>query len=196
MKSTYENFIGVYENAFSAEYCDSLIAHYEWAAKNNRTFGRPEQERIKKDDSTVMNPITSHEIAFMNPNITTYVNEFNNGFWDNCYAEYLKEYSVLADYEKHTVCTYKIQKTLPTGGYHVWHCEEGSKEHAGRIGAYLLYLNDVAEGGETEFLYFSKRVKPKKGTLLIFPSNFPWAHRGNPPLSGEKYILTGWVEFA
>jgi hypothetical protein len=196
MNSKYENFIGIYENAFSAEYCDALIAHYEWAAKNNRTFGRPNPERIKKDDSTTLNPNSAHEIAFMNPNIANYVNEFNSGFWDTCYAEYLKEYSTLADYERHTVCSYKIQKTLPTGGYHVWHCEEGSKEHAGRMGVYLLYLNDVEEGGETEFLYFSKRIKPKKGTLLIFPSNFPWAHRGNPPLSGEKYIMTGWVEFA
>lgn len=196
MKSKYENFVGIYENAFSDEYCDALIQHYEWAAKNNRSFGRPEAERVKKDDSTVLNPINQHDIAFLSPNIAAYVDEFNRVFWDQCYAEYLKEYSVLADYDRHTVYTYKIQKTLPAGGYHVWHCEDGSKLHAGRIGVYILYLNDVEDGGETEFLYFSKRVKPKKGTLLIFPSNYPWAHRGNPPLSGEKYIMTGWVEFA
>lgn len=196
MKSTYENFVGIYENAFSDEYCDALIQHYEWAAKNNRSFGRPEAERIKKDDSTVLNPISQHDINFLTPNIGAYVDEFNRVFWEQCYAEYLKEYSVLADYDRHTVYTYKIQKTLPSGGYHVWHCEDGSLLHSARVGVYILYLNDVEEGGETEFLYFSKRIKPKKGTLLIFPPNFPWSHRGNPPLSGEKYIMTGWIEFS
>ena len=40
------------------------------------------------------------------------------------------------------------------------------------------------------------RVAAKKGRLVIFPANYPWTHRGNPPLSGEKYIMTGWVEFS
>ena len=56
-----------------------------------------------------------------------------------------------------------------------------------------IYLNDVKEGGETEFLHFSKRVKPKTGRIVIWPAGFPYVHRGNPPLSGEKYILTSWM---
>jgi hypothetical protein len=59
----------------------------------------------------------------------------------------------------------------------------------------ILYLNDVEEGGETEFLYFSKRVKPKQGTLLLFPASFTHTHRGNPPLSGTKYIMNTWLEY-
>ena len=54
---------------------------------------------------------------------------------------------------------------------------------------------DRDEGGETEFLYQSMRVKPKQGTLLIWPAAFTHTHRGNPPLSNEKYIVTGWTEF-
>jgi len=38
------------------------------------------------------------------------------------------------------------------------------------------------------------RVKPKKGRLILFPAGFTHTHRGNPPLDGEKYIITGWVE--
>ena len=56
-----------------------------------------------------------------------------------------------------------------------------------------MHLNDVEEGGETEFLHFSKRVKPKTGRIVIWPAGFPYVHRGNPPLSGEKYILTSWM---
>ena len=88
----------------------------------------------------------------------------------------------------------KIQKTLPTEGYHVWHIEHG-KGYANEPRAFVfsIYLNDVEEGGETEFLHFSKRVQPKAGRIVIWPAGFPYLHRGNPPLSGEKYILTSWM---
>jgi hypothetical protein len=58
----------------------------------------------------------------------------------------------------------------------------------------MLYLNDVEEGGETEFLYLKKRIKPQQNRLLIWPAGFTHTHRGNPPLSNNKYIITGWVE--
>lgn len=196
MKSTYQNFVGIYDNAISEQMCDQLIEYFEWCQKNNRTYARPEEERVKKDDSTILNPADYSEINFSYPNIQNFICDFNDKFWSQCYKEYLENYSVLLDYDKHTIYTYKVQKTLPSGGYHVWHSEDGTKSHAFRIGVYILYLNDVEEGGETEFLYQSMRVAPKKGRLVIFPSNYPWAHRGNPPLSGVKYILTGWTEFA
>lgn len=196
MQSSYDNFVGVYDGAFSDAYCDSLIEYFDWCSKQNRSFGRTEAERLKKDESALLNPVSQQTINFATPNITMYINEFNQGFWDTCYKEYRDTYSVLSDYDNHTIYTYKIQRTEPTGGYHIWHSEDGSKEFSKRVGVYILYLNDVEEGGETEFLYFSKRVKPKKGRLMIFPPNYPWAHRGNPPLSGVKYILTGWTEFS
>ena len=195
MKSNYQNFVGVYDDLFSDKFCDDLIEYFEWCQKNNRTYARPEDERIKNDDSTSLNPSTIQEINFSHANIQGFINEFNTKFWDEAYKEYLDKYSVLRDYRQHTIYTYKLQKTLPAGGYHVWHSEDGDKNYAWRVGVYILYLNDVEEGGETEFLYQSMRVAPKKGRLVIFPPNFPWAHRGNPPLSGVKYIMTGWMEY-
>ena len=90
----------------------------------------------------------------------------------------------------------KIQKTLPTEGYHIWHVEHGLQTEGAsdRAFVFTIYLNDVKEGGETEFLHFSKRVKPKKGRIVIWPASFPYVHRGNPPISGEKYILTSWIK--
>ncbi len=86
----------------------------------------------------------------------------------------------------------KLQKTQKGGGYHNWHSEQENIDSAHRVLTWSIYLNDVAEGGETEFLYQSKRIKARKGKILIFPSAFTHVHRGNPPLSGDKYILTGW----
>lgn len=194
MKSTCDNFVGIYDDYFSDSLCGNLINYFNWCQTNNRTYSREEAEVYKKDESTNLNPTSILELNFSFDNVQGFIQEFNDVFWNQCYVDYSNKFSTLKEYSQHTIFTYKVQKTLPGGGYHLWHCEDGSIEYRRRIGVYILYLNDVAEGGETEFLYFSKRIAPKKGRLIIFPPNFPWAHRGNPPLSGTKYIMTGWIE--
>ena len=88
----------------------------------------------------------------------------------------------------------KMQKTRMTEGYHNWHCEH-SKHIKDRLTllAFMVYLNDVDEGGETEFLYQSKRIKPVRNTFVVWPAGFTHTHRGNPPLSNVKYVITGWI---
>jgi len=102
---------------------------------------------------------------------------------------------VLKAAEMHKIYTVKIQRTRPTEGYHVWHFEDATRAHSNRILTFMVYLNDIEDGGETEFLYLSKRVKPVAGRVLIWPAGFTHTHRGNPPLKDTKYIITGWVEF-
>ena len=58
-----------------------------------------------------------------------------------------------------------------------------------------MYLNDIDEAGETEFLYQNKRISPKQGRVLMWPADWTHSHRGNPPIGKEdKYILTTWLE--
>jgi hypothetical protein len=64
-----------------------------------------------------------------------------------------------------------------------------------RICSWGVYLNTVEQGGETEFLYQSLRIPAVEGNLVIWPAGYTHVHRGNPPLSGEKYLLTGWIEW-
>jgi len=45
----------------------------------------------------------------------------------------------------------------------------------------------------TTFLYQQLKVKPKKGTVVIWPGSYTHLHRGNPPMS-DKYIATGWYQ--
>ena len=171
-KVSNENFVGVYDNFFSPKFCDNLIEHFEWCQKANVTYNRPEPESIKADNSANLNPTDIQEINFATPNIQGFLGEFNDAFWNECYADYLDKFSVLKDYHQHTIYSYKIQKTLPTQGYHVWHSEDGAINMSRRVGVYILYLNDVDEGGETEFLYFSKRIPARQGRLVIPPQTF------------------------
>jgi hypothetical protein len=88
----------------------------------------------------------------------------------------------------------RLQKTPPGGGFHDWHCENSNFQNCQRIVVFMVYLNDITDGGETEFLYYRKRIQPAAGRILIWPAGYPHTHRGNPPLSETKYILTGWLE--
>jgi hypothetical protein len=93
-----------------------------------------------------------------------------------------------------------VQKYLKgSGGYPHWHSEvypkDASCDALHRVLAFQFYLNDVSQGGATEFYYQQRKVEPKAGRLLIFPSGFTHTHRGNVPESGDKYIITSWVLF-
>jgi 2OG-Fe(II) oxygenase superfamily len=85
------------------------------------------------------------------------------------------------------------------GHYAYWHCEtypdQRRDEALHRALLFMVYLNDVDEGGETEFFHQQRRLQPKAGTLVIAPAGFTHTHRGCMPVSGDKYILTSWILF-
>lgn len=62
-----------------------------------------------------------------------------------------------------------------------------------RVISALLYLNDVEDGGETEFIFFNEKIKPKAGRLVIFPSNYAYTHAARLPKSGNKYVAVFWM---
>jgi hypothetical protein len=106
-----------------------------------------------------------------------------------------QKFSILKTAETHKIYTFKVQRTSPNEGYHIWHFEDTTRMQRNRLLTFMVYLNDIEDGGETEFLYLSKRIKPVAGRVLIWPAGYTHTHRGNPPLKDTKYIITGWVEF-
>ena len=112
----------------------------------------------------------------------------------NALLEYIEEFGQLKSLTLNNRYEFKLQRTMPMGGYHVWHCETNAGEDSySRELVWMIYLNDMPDNeAETEFLYQHKRVKPKAGTIVIWPAGSTHIHRGNPVYSQNKYILTGW----
>ena len=98
-------------------------------------------------------------------------------------------------YRLGTVQAQKYQQG--SGNYNYWHCEvfpmAPHNEQLHRSLLFMFYLNDVVEGGQTEFFYQKKSISPRTGRMVIAPAYFTHTHRGCVPLSGDKYILTSWV---
>jgi len=190
-----DDFIGVFDGLFSKEYCDKWIEHFEKANQNGLSYNR--SQAFQRDSHIGADNAIDYDVStfYHNHDMKFGCSEFNNKFWEVCYSLYSEKFSILKTAEMHKIYTVKVQRTSPKEGYHVWHCEDTTRLHRNRILTFMVYLNDIEDGGETEFLYLSKRVKPTAGRVLIWPSGFTHTHRGNPPLKDTKYIITGWIEF-
>jgi hypothetical protein len=64
---------------------------------------------------------------------------------------------------------------------------------SGRAISAVVYLNDDYEGGHIEFPNFKIKLKPEKGMLILFPSNFAYRHIAHPVVLGTKYSLVTWI---
>jgi hypothetical protein len=195
-KSSIKDFIGIYDGYIPDEVCDQAIELFKKYQEFNKVFSRFTSEGttqdIKEDKQLFCSPdVLTNEEFNINKLKTLMIN------FDMALRHYYEETNI-KKYTAEDIMTdhVKIQKTLPGQGYHIWHTERyGDREGIKRVLAYTIYLNSVEDGGETEFLHQSQRVKPVKGRIVIWPANFPYVHRGNPPLSGEKYIVTSWINF-
>jgi hypothetical protein len=186
------NFIGVYDNYITKQECNRAIQFFEQQNKFNRTVNR-----IAFEQASILNKQDQQYFAGTE-NLDVWWDTFRPMMvnFDIAWNHYIKSTGADEAYDggPFHFTNMKLQKTLPTEGYHVWHIEHNKGfSNEPRCFVFSIYLNDVEEGGETEFLHFSKRVKPKTGRIVIWPAAFPYLHRGNPPLSGEKYILTSWM---
>jgi len=189
-----DTFIRIYKKAFDDTYCDKVIEYFNKAEEHGLTVDRQANDQVPKllkEDDALFLPSTF-------PIHHTYgdiINGFNDVFWGTCYEDYANNFSILKQADPHRAYTIKVQKTKPGQGYHVWHAEATTRQECNRLLAWTAYMNDDFEAGETEFLHQQYRYKPSKGDVVIFPAAFTHVHRGNPPIGGDKYIITGWVEF-
>lgn len=55
------------------------------------------------------------------------------------------------------------------------------------------YLNDEFEGGEVLFDRQNIKVKPPKGSAVVFPSYYTHPHQSLPVVRGRKYSFTSWL---
>jgi len=193
--NSQDEFIEVYDNVMTAEECANIIAYFEHMKTLNLVFKRKVHEkniRHEKDDETCF--LFDPHTIFLDRTHPILENTLKK-FW-GCYKNYSEKYSILQKSATHGITSMRLQKTKPGEGYHIWHYEtQNGRLNCNRILTFMIYLNTISDGGETEFLYQNCRVKPVEGRLVIWPAGFTHTHRGNQPIGKEKYAITGWVDF-
>ena len=94
-------------------------------------------------------------------------------------------------------CTgYKIQRYKQNEGHFKWHFDALGPGGWDRQLAVIIYLNSVADGGETSFHRQNLKIKPVAGDALFFPTFWTHLHCGEIPKSGDKYVISSFIRFA
>jgi len=134
-----------------------------------------------------------------NNNLDPDILEDYMGLVKEAFMAYIKEYewSNIMTTDWSFFPPFNIQKYEPGEAYNPTHIECGGprKGKIQRKLAFTTYLNDVEEGGETEFVLQGIKVKPKKGLTIIWPAGWTHPHHGLPAPNEIKYIATGWAGY-
>ena len=189
-------FIG--SSFIEEDLCDNLIRYfYSWI--HEAAPGTIGLNSGKKPSSADINYDVKNSLDLLIGDIDLQ-EAYYNSLKRNLVDDYKKEYSCSDDNAPWGIIQdSQIQKyPIKNGGFKAWHCERSSgvvQPNASRHLVYMTYLNDINDGGETEFLYQNLKIKPKKGLSLVWPADWTFTHRGNSAPSEEKYIVTGWFNY-
>jgi hypothetical protein len=196
MKKIKDDFVEKYY--IKKNICDDLILFFE----NNKQihekvdFAYEKHEIIKNNKKLFPDlKIKKATEIFLNSNekiLENYLKEL-----ENCLKMYIKKYPFMNIISPWGIKEkIKIQRYEKNEAYFGWHCERnGSEPYVSRLLVFMTYLNDVDEGGETEWFYQKLKIKPKKGLTVLWPADFTYLHKGNLSKNKIKYIITGWYSF-
>jgi hypothetical protein len=184
----YETFIGAWIMD-DLSICDELIAFHKGnkEAKLGSVIKEGKPTVLKEHKDSV-----DSRLMFHYPVTQRYLNELDRIL--NLYGQKYPSCTMGAPVRAEAV---NVQEYFPGGGFHMWHCERlgpGWPENSRHL-VYMTYLNDVTDGGETEWLHQKLKVKPQKGLTVIWPTDWTHAHRGITSPTQFKYIVTGWYQY-
>ena len=114
-----------------------------------------------------------------------------------CYKDYLVQWPFLAVIAQNLeMGSFNLGRYQRGQHFQKMHTERADLGTLHRVLAWMTYLNDVDEGGETCFSHYGLNIKPRKGLTMIWPAEWTHAHKGNVLLGESKYMITGWLTFS
>tara|TARA_R110002012_G_scaffold316842_1_gene532387 strand:+ start:446 stop:1084 length:639 start_codon:yes stop_codon:yes gene_type:complete len=191
-----DNFIEIYKNALSNKSCDYIMdcfnefKEHVYVGKTGSGVQKEKKDSLDLNLLKFQNKLQDFLLKEIKASLKTHI------------SKYMEKYKLTGgDKEK----LWKLFSIFPwsihakkyiknTGGYHMFHSDDNaSGASIYRQLVCMYYLNTVSEGGETEFYHQDLKIKPQKGALVVFPAFFTHLHKGNTPLSNDKYILNFWL---
>ena len=182
MNNSLRQFIKVYDDILDEDLCEFLILCFDMA-KNKH-------EVVKND-----------KICFTQLNLSFSQSDLNNTLVrkvQDVISQYRQDmWEETAWWPKNTLALEEFRIKRYNGGTQdcfETHVDVGDHNSARRYLALLFYLNDNFYGGETKFLP-RKYIKPKAGSVLVFPPTWQYPHAGLKVLTGTKYIMSTYLHY-
>ena len=179
------DLIKTYDNALSPEMCNILIELYE----TNPTYH--EKQEINGNPLFTQFNFTdalnySKDVEALHRHVMLEIHRYMYDYFQHVDR---RCFPLRYGFEELRIKKYK------NDGKEKFHTHVDVKDYpsAKRFMAFMFYLNDVEEGGETAFTDLT--IKPEAGKLLIFPPMWMYPHEGKAPISNEKYLLSTYLHY-
>tara|TARA_Y100000389_G_scaffold40255_1_gene34809 strand:- start:3954 stop:4532 length:579 start_codon:yes stop_codon:yes gene_type:complete len=184
-ENTNLTHIGIFDDVIPSEKCQEIIEQFKLNKnrhrKGNVNGGHYWEGKITTDWNICSN---------LDKDIDTFIYKT----FSNCFKNYIEKFKISHSSLPNTICDsgYKVMKYIKGTGKFDIHIDNSFKATPNRFLTALLYLNTVEEGGETEFPSQGITIKAKVGRVVMFPPFFTHPHKGNTPLSGNKYVINSF----
>ena len=178
------DFIFFYPQVLSPINCDNIISYY-----NKDTFDGWKASTFStayKDTGTSKVDMKEHWIKPKK----NYYDTIKFGF-ETAVNDYIKEHNKI----KIQSYTHFRINSYTTGGFMKEHIDNIHYSHGQKQGyphlTSLIFLNDEYEGGE--FVLCGEPLEKKKGSAVVFPSNFMYPHEVKKVTKGTRYSVMTWI---
>lgn len=191
LERNLKDFVRVYDNVLESDFCDHIVAKFEQDSAYHTGPGGVPPDRAHEDSISHWTELNIQELDH----------------WYDVLVR-LKDITVESSERYSMDCkvwfptqarleNYRIKRYMPAAGdrFHP-HVDIDCLAHIKRFLVMFWYLTDVEDGGETYFPDIDLGVKPAKGRMLLFPPYWMFPHEGRPPVSGTKFILGTYLNFA
>lgn len=181
------HYVRVYDNDLEPRFCQQLIEAFEASAPWQTRNGA--EARLALEGS-----------AWTELNVTRLADPAFQGFFiqrlQHALARYNQDVGLRMPVPwRPRLADLRIKRYHAASGDGFQPHFDACDEECGRYMVFLWYLNDVAEGGHTHFPDLGLEVAPRAGRLLMFPPYWMYGHAGLAPRSGDKYIISTYLEF-
>ena len=191
-----DRYIKIYDDVIDADSCNMLIGKFE-AAEEDQYEEVRQAERDKAIAFTQINLVNNEDWASVQNGMLQVFQDYIMAYINDCKIE-PKQWPETYGYEAIRMKRYQ------NNNYDRFdpHVDVKNYETSRRFLAFFIYLNDVDEGGETEFISINKpgtyiplKITPRRGRLLMFPPLWMYYHAGLKPVSNNKYLIHSYCHY-
>lgn len=169
---------------FLPEHINQILIDSMSGTKSPSTVGVPGEQQPNLDYRqtnihSLPNELNTNLINTISQIHDTIINPRYNSTLTNIEIPQLLSYDQNGHYDEHNDCEDYVNNILT--------------KVVDRDITMIIYLNDNYMGGELEFTKLGLTYRPKKNSMIIFPSYYEFSHRVHPVKSGTRINLVCWL---
>lgn len=183
-----------FHNILTKEECSIIINEARPDLKRSGIMSETNISTIRTSTNTFLHKDTSKNIKLINilNKIDKITEQISGKPKQNQEPLQVVKYTKDQEYKEHYDCCVPFDSKI---------CQNDRKNFGLRHSTFLIYLNDVEKGGETNFPKLNYKFSPKMGNAIFFFNlnqkedyfNELSKHAGLPPNKNEKWVCNKWI---